>query len=1322
MVLSLPASMNYAPIHAQDSSAQVQDNSTASQNGTQPVIVPVPSQPLITVQGTTTRSFSNPSGLVDNGDKITQNISWYQNGTVALSDSAGNNFSIGIPVQQGNFTISQNDTTVDQKFSSANAQYDLYWKQIGIDGHTDKYKITIVGTSSNGFTMKMPVRTSQFLVQHANQFLAVQSLDNSSALAGGIGLDWSDAVAAGYNISLDSSNNITLNLGRSFSVDPTTIDTTTAKVSPPNTDYYEGEKRVLKIGITTFAFYYDNSNIVYQYSTDGGNSWSGKLSTGTGTVASDVYRWTVSTANISGANYVTLLYYHVSGSNTNFYGLRGTVTGTNISWNSPTQIYTLAGNTNPDAAAVAAANTNNTIFVAFRYLSGGIFYHTINKTSDGGLTWTSSMNAAKCYSGFRTVMALAPLASGKMLFACTSYDRTEFTFDTYNGTLWRPDQNTTTAGITKNTYKEISSDSDSSHSPYLAFVAKGNSSALKVARWNSDGTFNSTETADSTLSHSLPSITVTSDGIIHIYSLNASKVWETDKINSSWTAPHNPFGKTFTSPNYLTAGISYAGTLWEESSSTYNVRFGALTDSAQPVSTTSTNISPMNTDYYEGERRIVQIGANIFAFYHDGTSIVYKYSTDNGVSWSSAVTASTGTFATDTFRWTVATTLVNGVNHIDLFYYKSSGTTGTFYSENGNVTGTSISWNSPHTVFTATVSTSPSAAAVAATDTNNNVFAAFRYYTGSAFLHQIWKSTDGGINWTNATGSTTTNSGYRTVMAMTKLAAGKMLFAYTSYDHTDITYQIYNGTTWGSTQTLSGAFLHTNTFKEMSADSDSTNSAYIAYAANGTAKALKVARWNSDGTFNATETADSTLSHSLPSITITPDGIIHIYSLNSSKIWETDKINSYWAAPKNPFGTNFTSPNMLTAAISYPAAIWTENSTAPYNLMFGTNRISWTANTGILIPLYSYPFENLNVLSSYWNAVIQAKTSYPHVPIFAIINPNSGSCNNSPPCPNPDYQNGIGNLTKAGVVVIGYTFTSYGQRVSGPSSIATSVENDTSNYTKWYQPKGLNGIFLDEFNGTTGNENYYSTISNYVHNTNNLKYSFGNPGIDTSNTYLSQRTTDDLNTYEGANETYPFYNKLTNATLQGTTQNGGPWHTQYDKNAFSLLLFNETTIPSHNWVQGKSVYVGFMYLTNNTGCGTSPSHPTSDCAPFSTDPTHNCQAPNFAWCLNPWNTTSSYLKVLASYLNNVPVQSTIQSKDKSGNSLSIPIRIYQNGALVRNSTTPFTFNETSGWKFNFTSPTICKWTYGSVSSLTHSIIVGPNASITFTATNGTPPC
>lgn len=403
---------------------------------------------------------------------------------------------------------------------------------------------------------------------------------------------------------------------------------------------------------------------------------------------------------------------------------------------------------------------------------------------------------------------------------------------------------------------------------------------------------------------------------------------------------------------------------------------------------------------------------------------------------------------------------------------------------------------------------------------------------------------------------------------------------------------------------------------------------------------------------------------------------------------------------------NAFSPDMLTAAISYPAAIWTENSTAPYNLMFGTDRISWTANTGILQPLYSDPFNFQSICHTVscfnWNPVNVTKNAYPHVPYFVVVNPGNGPCGsvNGFSCPDPRYQQAIANLTKSGVIVLGYV---WGDNVTSPNNPHPTnlawVEGNVTNWTNWYSSKnttmgnlGIKGIFLDGMpNGVAGNETYYRQITKFIHTNESLAYSFANPGFDNLQSY--QGTVDLMTIHENTN-------LPTNTTLQGNDYLSNPknWHTLFDKSTYSYLAFCQPNLVNSTYVQGTSLFVGYLYPLDQHGCGGADSGP---------------------WSIIP---PQSWLNTLTGYINNVPVQSTIQAKDKSGNPISVPIQIYQSGKLVRNSTTPFTFNETSGWKFNFTSTTICKWTYGSASSLTHSIIVGPNASITFTATNGTPPC
>src|SRR5690606_30197956 len=142
---------------------------------------------------------------------------------------------------------------------------------------------------------------------------------------------------------------------------------------------------------------------------------------------------------------------------------------------------------------------------------------------------------------------------------------------------------------------------------------------------------------------------------------------------------------------------------------------------------------------------------------------------------------------------------------------------------------------------------------------------------------------------------------------------------YARYDSASLFYRVYtqSTSTWGSVQSQTSTGMSANTVKQISSDSDYTGKAFVAFLNGGTSGTLRVARFANTGTFSAFETADSTLSHALPSITVTPDGTIRIYTLSGGRVYVTQKSdhNGSWAAPANPFGTTFTSPNGLTSGI-----------------------------------------------------------------------------------------------------------------------------------------------------------------------------------------------------------------------------------------------------------------------------------------------------------------------------------------------------------------------------------------------------------------------
>ena len=137
-----------------------------------------------------------------------------------------------------------------------------------------------------------------------------------------------------------------------------------------------------------------------------------------------------------------------------------------------------------------------------------------------------------------------------------------------------------------------------------------------------------------------------------------------------------------------------------------------------------------------------------------------------------------------------------------------------------------------------------------------------------------------------------------------------------------------------------------------------------------------------------------------------------------------------------------------------------------------------TSTAGIVVPLYTYPTD------SSWSSLIKIKQSYPSVPIIAIINPDSGVGGSK----DANYVSGVKLLQAAGIVVLGYVYTSYGSRS------AKSIENEISNYKSWY---GVNGIFFDEMSSVASTLRYYTQLSTYVRSI-KLGMTMGNPGTTVS--------------------------------------------------------------------------------------------------------------------------------------------------------------------------------------------------------------------------------
>lgn len=597
-------------------------------------------KPLEETDKPVVRSFSYPIQLFEGEtvSEISQTITWDKDGSVQITDDRGNSFIMSLPVN-GSIVLLENSKSVVQRVSGDGIKYEILWKPLeNSEGIVDRYKFTIEGTSEKETEIKFSLSSSQgiifnddkFLVSDFNATTTDSSVDKSGEESelienvvdttseildpdpandtstspneeaiindlGGIGIDWSDAVAAGFPVDFDAeSKSVIITVGKEFFIDPVTIATTSRVQSPSATDYYEGERRLVKVGDVLFAFYDVVGLIRYKSSTDEGNTWSSEVSTTVRPVGSDSYRWTIVYSTKSGNDYISLAYWasdSISSGKTYFKVRTGTVNGATISWSAVKDIFNVNNNSacSPGTcpAVVGSQDTNGNIYLAFRYFKSGATYYNyqIFKSTNSGSTWTMSLGETSSGSTTRISMGLTELAAGKMLFVYARYSSTDFYYQVFDGTsAWGTTQVTSGAGMTTNVAKQISADSDSTNTAIVAYLTGGTTGSLKVAKWTNTGTFSAFETADNTLSHSLPGITITDDGSIRIYSLSGGKVYETNKQGTSWSNPSNPFGTTFTSPDQLTAAISYPGGLWREgTASPYNIRFdknaaGALAD------------------------------------------------------------------------------------------------------------------------------------------------------------------------------------------------------------------------------------------------------------------------------------------------------------------------------------------------------------------------------------------------------------------------------------------------------------------------------------------------------------------------------------------------------------------------------------------------------------------------------------------------------------------------------------------------------------------------------------------------------------------------
>ena len=189
-----------------------------------------------------------------------------------------------------------------------------------------------------------------------------------------------------------------------------------------------------------------------------------------------------------------------------------------------------------------------------------------------------------------------------------------------------------------------------------------------------------------------------------------------------------------------------------------------------------------------------------------------------------------------------------------------------------------------------------------------------------------------------------------------------------------------------------------------------------------------------------------------------------------------------------------------------------------------------------------------------------------------IANPNNGPGT----ALNGDYAIAIARAQAAGVRVMGYVYTSYGQRS------ATAVKTDIA---RWKQFYGVNDIFLDETSDSTLQLAFYQDLANTVHTTSGAKVML-NPGVNVPSGYAP--IGDIINMFEGTPSAYNSYIPPS-------------WTANYPKSKVAHLIYGASSASSMTSALALSASrgAGYVYITNDTlpnPWDTLPSYWTNEVA------------------------------------------------------------------------------------------------------------------------------
>jgi hypothetical protein len=199
------------------------------------------------------------------------------------------------------------------------------------------------------------------------------------------------------------------------------------------------------------------------------------------------------------------------------------------------------------------------------------------------------------------------------------------------------------------------------------------------------------------------------------------------------------------------------------------------------------------------------------------------------------------------------------------------------------------------------------------------------------------------------------------------------------------------------------------------------------------------------------------------------------------------------------------------------------------------------------VPAYFYS-------STIWAQAIDTRPA----PAVMLLNVDSGPGTG----PLSHFQTLVKQAHDAGITVLGYSSTSYGQ------SAISSVETQVREYKSWY---GVNGIFLDLTQGTPGEFSYYQTLSNFVRSTIPNGVVWLNPGDYPDPSFMSIANV--VMVFEGSYSAY-------------VSDQVPSWVSRYSPSQFAHVIYDTPASDLASAVSlSRERRAGHLFVTNLSGSG-----------------------------------------------------------------------------------------------------------------------------------------